>query len=81
MFTRLNGVQMVCIMRTMKRNQRTVKIYDSTHATASRLSNRFGVSMVALVEIAVRKLAEVDHLVIPPRDLRSRKVNARRAVA
>ena len=65
---------------TMKTNQRTIKVYDTSHALAARLSNRFGVSMSALVELALRRLEKLPTLELPPRDPRSAKMNARRVL-
>lgn len=81
LFFGLNGVRMVCIMRTMKRDQRTIKIYDTSHTLAAKMSNRFGVSMAALVEIGLHTISKLDHLEIPARDTRGRKMNSRRALA
>ncbi len=80
-FFGLNGVYMVPTLGTMKRNQRTIKVYDTSHALASKLSNRFGVSMAALVEIAIRKLSDARTIELPARDPRGGKINARRALA
>lgn len=65
----------------MKRNQRTVKLYDAAHREAARLSDRFGISMAAIVELGIRQLATLKELPLPPRSGRSRKMNARRALA
>jgi hypothetical protein len=63
----------------MKTNQRTIKVYDRTHKLAARLSNRFGVSMAALVEIGIFSLEKLDHLQIPARKP-GRKMNTRSAL-
>lgn len=63
----------------MKRNQRTVKIYDATHAIASRLSFKRGVSMAAVVEMGIRMLAD-EMADLPDADPRARKANTRRAL-
>lgn len=68
-------------LATMKTNQRTIKVYDSTHKLASQLSARYGVSMAALVELGIKELANKDELTLPPRDRRSRHTNARRVLA
>ena len=63
----------------MKANQRTIKLYDAAHRAASRLSARFGVSMAAVVEIAIHELAKRDTLELPPRK-NGRTISARRAL-
>lgn len=61
----------------MKANSRTVKLKDEAHTLAANLSTKFGISMAALVEIGIRKLASEEHLTLPPRDPRSKKLNSR----
>ncbi len=70
----------VCMLAPMKRDCRTVRIKDRTHKMASKLSDRFGVSITALVEIGILNLSRMDSLSLPPRDKRSAKINSRRAV-
>lgn len=67
----------------MKSNQRTVKIYDTTHKTLSKLSARYGVSMSAIVDALAHKMASdpAFHLCIPPKDKRYATVNVRRLVS
>jgi len=66
-------------MHTMKRDQRTIKLYDRSHRMASKLSNRFGISMAAVVEIAVHELSKRETLELPARN-GVRKVSARRVL-
>jgi hypothetical protein len=61
----------------MKKNQKTIKLTDTAHKAAASISNRFGLSMAAVVEIAVREMLSRDSLEIPPRDKRSAKSNSR----
>jgi len=61
----------------MKINQRTIKVYDTSHKIASQLSQRYRMSMAALVELGLRTLADQPKLVIHPLDARSEKSNAR----
>lgn len=72
---------MVDTLSTMKTNQRTIKVYDTTHRLASSLSNKFGVSMTALLELAVRELSKKPVLQLHARPIPGRKMNARRALA
>jgi len=76
----LRGVRLVCILRTMKTNQRTIKVYDSSHKRAAKLSTRFGISMTAIVELALVELEKKKELTLPARDPRSKKMNARRVL-
>lgn len=64
----------------MKTNQRTIKVYDHTHRIASRLSNRFGISMAALVDVLLHRSQDLQTLDLPARDPRYKKINARRLV-
>jgi len=66
----------------MKSNQRTIKVYDATHKTLSKLSATYGISMSAIVDALAFKMASdpTIHLEIPPKDKRYAKVNARRIV-
>ncbi len=65
----------------MKKNQRTIKIYDSSHRLASQLSARFGVSMSALVEILLRKYSDATTLDIHAVKRSGRRANVRTALA
>lgn len=64
----------------MKSNQRTIKVYDATHKTLSKLSSTYRISMSAIVDaLAVKMASDTSlHLEIPPKDKRYAKVNARR---
>lgn len=65
----------------MKKNQRTIKVYDSSHKIAARLSARFDISMAALVEILLIKAESLETLELPRRDPRSKRTNARKLLA
>ena len=67
-------------MHTMITNQRTIKVYDRSHKLAGMLSNKFGISMAAIVELGLQKLSEQDTITLPARDPRSKKMNARRVL-
>lgn len=64
----------------MKRNQRTIKLTDTAHRIASKVSDRFGLSMAALVEVLIRQVENTDELALPPRDPRSKKSNSRKVL-
>lgn len=71
---------MVYIVATMKSNQRTVKVYDTTHTTLGKLSQKYRISMAAIVDALVAKMASDPRftLEIPPVDFRYEKSNAKR---
>lgn len=60
---------------TMKSNQRTVKVYDTTHRQLAELSNRFGISQAAIVDVAIDYIAGRKTIVFKPTK-RGSKVNA-----
>ena len=79
---KLTGVYKVSIVGTMKMNQSTIKVYDSTRNILGGLSQTYGISMCAIVDALAHK-AKADpnfRLEIPPKDKRYKSANARRVV-
>jgi hypothetical protein len=60
--------------------QHTVKVGMAAHTMAAKLSNKFGLSMAAVVELGLRELASRESITIPARDPRSKKSNARKVL-
>ena len=64
----------------MKNNARTVRLTEAAHTMTAALSSKFGVSMNAIVELAVLELSKKKELTIPARDPRSSKSNSRKVL-
>jgi len=50
----------------MKKNQRTVKVYDTTHKILAELSCKYGLSQASLVDLAVDYLASKKSITLTP---------------
>ena len=63
----------------MKTNQTTIKVYDTTRETLRDLSDRYGISMCAIVDVLAKQIRDDPRFVlnIPPKDPRSKKSNIR----
>lgn len=62
----------------MKNNARTVRLTEDAHAMTAKLSSKFGISMNAIVELAVIELSKKKELTLPARDPRYAKSNSRK---
>lgn len=49
-------------------NNRTIRIHDTAHKVAKKLSDRFGISQAAIIEALLIQSEDVKYLTIPSRN-------------
>lgn len=59
-------------------NNRTIRIHDTAHAVAKKLSDRFGISQAAVIEALLIASEDIKYMTLPPRDRSAKFVSFRK---